>query len=49
METLKIDPKNETKETEPANDKPTEDIDKARGIGKALAKVCHDQYNNRIN
>jgi hypothetical protein len=49
MEALKIDPKDESKEAGPANDKPTEDIDKARGIGKALAKVCHDQYNNRIN
>jgi hypothetical protein len=49
MEVLKIDPKDESKEAGPANDKSIEDIDKARGIGKALAKVCYDQYNNRIN
>jgi hypothetical protein len=42
MEILKIDPKNESKEAGLANDKPTEDIDKARGIRKALAKICHD-------
>ena len=49
IKTLKIDPKNEINETGPANDKPTENIDKARKIRKALAKICHDQYNNRIN
>jgi hypothetical protein len=49
IETLKINPKNEIKETEPANNKFIKNIDKARGIGKALIKICHDQYNNRIN
>ena len=42
IETLKINPKNEIKKTEPANDKFTEDIDKAREIKKALAKIYHD-------
>jgi hypothetical protein len=42
IEILKIDPKNENKETGPANDKFIKDIDKAREIGKALAKICHD-------
>jgi len=46
---LKIDPKNENKKTGPANDKPIKNIDKAREIGKILAKIYHDQYNNRIN
>jgi hypothetical protein len=49
IKTLKIDPKDESKKAEPANDKLTENIDKAREIGKALAKIYHDQYNNRIN
>jgi hypothetical protein len=39
---LKIDPKDESKEAGPANDKSTENIDKARGIRKALAKICYD-------
>ena len=39
---LKIDPKDESKEAGSVNDKFTENIDKARGIGKALAKVCYD-------
>jgi hypothetical protein len=42
IEILKIDPKNESKEAEPANNKFIKNIDKAREIGKALAKVCHD-------
>jgi hypothetical protein len=42
IEILKIDPKNESKEAGPANDKFTENIDKAREIRKVLAKVCHD-------
>jgi hypothetical protein len=46
---LKIDPKDESKKAEPVNNKFTKNIDKARKIGKALAKVYHDQYNNRIN
>jgi hypothetical protein len=39
---LKIDPKDENKETEPANDKFTKNIDKARKIRKALTKIYHD-------
>jgi hypothetical protein len=46
---LKIDPKDENKKAGPANDKFIENIDKARKIRKALAKVYYDQYNNRIN
>jgi hypothetical protein len=42
MKTLKINSKNESKEAGPANDKSTKDIDKARGIGKALAKIYYD-------
>ena len=42
IEILKINPKNEIKETESANDKPTKNIDKAREIRKALAKIYHD-------
>jgi hypothetical protein len=42
IKTLKIDPKDESKEAGPANDKPTKNIDKAREIRKALAKICHD-------
>jgi hypothetical protein len=42
MEILKIDSKDEIKEAGPANDKFIENINKARGIGKALAKVCYD-------
>jgi hypothetical protein len=39
---LKIDPKNESKEAGPVNDKFIENIDKARGIRKALAKIYYD-------
>jgi hypothetical protein len=39
---LKINPKNEINKAESANDKSTENIDKAREIGKALAKVYYD-------
>jgi hypothetical protein len=39
---LKIDPKDENKETGPVNDKFTKNIDKAREIGKALVKIYHD-------
>jgi hypothetical protein len=39
---LKINPKDESKKAEPANDKFTENIDKARGIRKTLAKICYD-------
>jgi hypothetical protein len=49
MKALKIDPKNESKKIGPANDKLTENIDKTREIRKTLAKIYHDQYNNRIN
>jgi hypothetical protein len=42
IKVLKIDSKNESKETEPANDKFIKNIDKAREIEKALAKVCYD-------
>jgi hypothetical protein len=42
IETLKIDPKNESKKAGPANDKPIENIDKAREIRKALIKIYHD-------
>jgi hypothetical protein len=42
MKILKIDPKDKIKETGPANDKFIEDIDKARGIRKALVKVYYD-------
>ena len=47
MKELDIDAKNETTELGPADDKSTEDIRKARGIGKALAKVCHDHCSDR--
>jgi hypothetical protein len=39
---LKINPKDESKEAGPTNDKFTENIDKARGIRKILAKVYYD-------
>jgi hypothetical protein len=42
IEILKIDPKDESKEAGPANDKFIKNIDKARKIRKALAKICHD-------
>jgi hypothetical protein len=42
IKALKIDPKNENKKTEPANDKLIKDIDKAREIGKALIKIYYD-------
>ena len=42
MKTLKIDSKNEIKETGPANDKFTKNIDKAREIRKAIVKVYYD-------
>jgi hypothetical protein len=42
MEALKIDPKDENKKAGPANDKFIKDINKARGIGKALIKICYD-------
>jgi hypothetical protein len=42
MEILKIDSKDENKKAGPANDKSIKNIDKARKIGKALAKICYD-------
>jgi hypothetical protein len=42
IEILKIDPKDESKKTGPANDKFIKDIDKAREIEKALIKVYYD-------
>jgi hypothetical protein len=42
METLKIDPKNESKKAGPANDKSTKNIDKTRRIRKALIKIYYD-------
>jgi hypothetical protein len=42
MKILKINSKDESKETGPANDKFIKDIDKAREIGKVLIKICHD-------
>jgi hypothetical protein len=42
IKVLKIDSKDESKETEPTNDKLIKNIDKAREIGKTLAKICHD-------
>jgi hypothetical protein len=42
IKVLKIDLKDESKKAGPANDKLTKNIDKAREIGKALAKICYD-------
>ena len=42
MEILKIDPKNEIKKAEWANDKSIKNIDKTHGIRKALAKVYYN-------
>jgi hypothetical protein len=42
IKVLKIDPKNENKKAGPANDKSIKNIDKARGIRKALTKICYD-------
>jgi large-conductance mechanosensitive channel len=42
IKVLKINSKNESKEAEPANNKSINDIDKARGIRKVLAKICYD-------
>jgi hypothetical protein len=39
---LKINLKDENKKAEPANDKPIKNIDKAREIGKVLAKIYYD-------
>jgi hypothetical protein len=42
IKALKIDSKDESKKIGPVNDKFTKDIDKAREIGKVLAKICYD-------
>jgi hypothetical protein len=42
IKVLKIDPKDESKKTKPTNNKSIKDIDKARGIRKALTKIYYD-------